>query len=67
MFVEVLLPPDSPIILVFRHHRCLIPTAPLLTGAPNAREVRRLGHFRPISQCISEPVQDMAIVATEVE
>jgi len=42
-FVEILLLPDSPIILVFRN-RCLTLTASLLTGVPNTRD-EKIGRF----------------------
>ena len=43
-FVEILLPPDSPIILVFRtERRCLVPTALPLTVAPNTRGDEKMG------------------------
>jgi len=42
-FVEILLPPDSPIILFVTEDRCLIPTASPLMGAPNRRGVRKFG------------------------
>jgi len=69
LFVEILLHPDSPIILVFRHRGSLLNSdGSPLTGAPNTRgRVRKLGDFCPISWRISETVRDTAIVAVEVE
>ena len=71
-FVEVRLPPDSPIILVVRHGGSLLrPNSHSSTtnGAPNTeyKGVRELGDFWPISWCIWETLQDTAMVAIEVE
>jgi len=67
-FVKILLPPDSPIILVFRHRRWLLNSNGF---SPNRcaeyKGVRKLGDIWPISWCILQTVLDMAIVAIEVE
>jgi len=67
-FVEILLTPDSPIILVFHHWRSLINANGFTpTRAPNTRGGEKCGNFLPISWCISETVRDTTIVAIEVE
>ena len=67
-FVKILLPTDSPIILVFvTKGRCLTLMASPVTEAPNTGGVRKLGDFWPKSWCVSETVRDTALVATEVE
>jgi len=48
-FIKIVLPPNSPIILVFvTEGHCLTMTASPLTGAPNTRGVRKLGDFWPV-------------------
>jgi len=45
-FIKILLPPDSPISLVFLHRvQCLTPMPSPITGASNTGGVRKLGHF----------------------
>jgi len=45
-FVEILLPPDSTIILVFvTDSRCLAPIDLPLTETPNTTGVRKMGDF----------------------
>jgi len=67
-FVEILLPPDGPIILVFCHRGSLL-NADGFTPNRGAefKGMRKLGNFLPINRCISEMVLDMAIVAIEVK
>jgi len=67
-FVTILLLPDSPIILVFRHQGSLLNSDGFTpTEGAKYRRGIKWGSFWPISQCISEPVRDTAVVAIEVK
>jgi len=56
-FVKILLRPDSPIILVFRHRGSLFNSDGFTpNGGAEYRGVRKLGNCLPISWCISETV-----------
>jgi len=51
-FFEILLPPDSPIILVFRHWGSLLNSDDFTpNGGTEYKGVRKLGDFWPISGC----------------
>jgi len=66
-FVEILLPPDSPLILVFRHRGSLVNSDGF---TPNWGAECKGGDwaiFLPRSRRISETMRDTAIVAIEVE
>jgi len=61
--IQILLPRDSPIILVFHHRGSLFNSDDFIhNGAPNTRG-EKIGRFLTIE----ETVRDMAIVALEVE
>jgi len=66
-FIKIFSPPDSPIIIVFRHRGSLLNSSGF---TPNwicrIQGVRKLGDFWPISWCISETVWDTAIVASRM-
>ena len=67
LFVEILLPPDNPIILVFHHQGSLLNSNGFIPiGGTEYKRGEKIGQFL-ISQCIKETVQDTAIVAIEVE
>jgi len=67
-FVEIILPPDSRIILVFRHRWQLLNSDGFTpNGGVEYMGLRKLGDFWPISRCISETLRDTATVAIQVE
>jgi len=67
VFYHLIVPPDSPIILVFRHQSLLNSDGFTPNDGTKYKWVRKMGNFWPISWCISETVRHTAIVAIKVE
>ena len=66
--IEILLPPDRPNILVFRHQRSLHKTDGFTpNGGAKYKGVAKTSNFRPICGYISERVLDRGIVTMEDE
>jgi len=68
-FVEILLPPDSPMILAFCRRKSLLNSDGFTpNGAPNTRGGgEKIGRFLTNNWYILEMLRDTAIVAVEVE
>jgi len=65
-FVEILLPPDSPIILVFRHRGSLL-NSDGFTSNGDAKYKGGWENLAIFDRCISETARYTAIFAIEVE
>jgi len=66
--VKLFSPPGSPTTLVFSHQmRLQNYNGVTPKGAKNRELVSKVGDFQQISRCISETIQDRALVTVEWE